>query len=154
MYQGGNLISQISKLTGRKINELLRASGITEINGAQGTILYALWSRSGLTIHEIAAITGLARTTLSSMLERMRQADLVKIEENPQDARSKVIHLTKKSERLRHIYERISRDMTDCYYRDFTETEIRQFESMLERVLDNIEHYEVNETWTEKNQKK
>ena len=44
--------------------------------------------------------------------------------------------------------------MTDCYYRDFTETEIRQFESMLERVLENIEHYEVNETWTEKNQKK
>ena len=42
MYSGGYLISQIHKLTGRKINELLKETNITEHNDTQGIILFSL----------------------------------------------------------------------------------------------------------------
>lgn len=143
MYQGGYLTGRIHKLTGRKINELLKKNGVKEMNGAQGTILFALWTNESLTIKEITKMTGLAKTSLTSMLERMRQADLIGITDNPEDGRSKLITLTDKSRKLRSVYEKISADMTDCWYRGFSEEEILRFEEMLEKVLHNIESFEV-----------
>ena len=45
MYNGGYLINQIHKLTGRKINELLKEASVTEFNGSQGIILSSLWAK-------------------------------------------------------------------------------------------------------------
>jgi DNA-binding MarR family transcriptional regulator len=141
MYQGGYLIGQIHKRTGRRINELLKENGITEFNGAQGTILYSLWNKETMTIKEIASVTGLAKTSLTSMLERMKQGGLLEIEENPQDGRSKVIRLTAKAKELQDVYEEVSASMTDCWYRGMREEEIVQFEETLQKVLKNIEEY-------------
>ncbi len=145
MYQGGYLIGQISKLTGRKINELLKAYGVEEFNGAQGTILYSLWNRDGLTIKEISKITGLAKTTLASMLQRMEENGLIEYTENPQDRRSKIIRLTEKSKGLETVYHAVSDEMIGCYYDGFRDEEIREFENTLERVLKNIEKYKSTE---------
>ena len=71
MYNGGYLISQIHKLTRRKINELLKEASVTEFNGSQGIILSSLWAKGEQTIKEIGKTTGLAKTSLSSMLDRM-----------------------------------------------------------------------------------
>ncbi|MBR3358911.1 MAG: MarR family transcriptional regulator [Solobacterium sp.] len=141
MYQGGYLIGQIHKRTGRRINELLKEQGITEFNGAQGTILYSLWNRESMTIKEIAAVTGLAKTSLTSMLERMRQAGLLVLEDNPQDGRSKIVKLTGKAGDLKEEYESVSASMTECWYRGMQEEEILQFEETLRKVLRNIEEY-------------
>ena len=141
MYQGGYLIGQIHKRTGRRINELLKENGITEFNGAQGTILYSLWNKETMTIKEIASVTGLAKTSLTSMLERMKQGGLLEIEENPQDGRSKVIRLTAKAKELQDVYEEVSASMTDCWYRGMSKEEIVQFEETLQKVLKNIEEY-------------
>ena len=137
--QGGNLISQIHKLTGRKINEYLKTSGISEFNGAQGTIIYSLWGKDNLTIKEISKITGLAKTTLSSMLERMEKQGLIKKQENLKDKRSSLISLTGKTKKLANVYKDICEKMLYEYYYGFDEEEIIEFENYLKRILNNLE---------------
>ena len=74
-YNGGCLIGQINKLTNRRVNELLKKENISEFNGAQGTILFVLSNEGEMSIKDIGKATGLAKTSLTSMLERMEKKD-------------------------------------------------------------------------------
>ena len=69
--KGGVLISQIKQIQGRIFGKLLTEAGVDEFNGAQGRILYVLWQQENLPIVELSRRTGLAKTTLTSMLDRM-----------------------------------------------------------------------------------
>ena len=139
MYNGGYLISQIHKLTGRKINELLKEASVTEFNGSQGIILSSLWAKGEQKIKEIAKTTGLAKNSLSSMLDRMQKQNLIQKIENKEDGRSTIICLTEKSKALEKVYQDITGEMVVQYYNGFSEKEIRLFESTLERVVKNLE---------------
>ncbi len=68
--QGGFLISQVKQVSGRIFEKLLANAGVEEFNGAQGRILYVLWQEDGIPIVELSRKTGLAKTTLTSMLDR------------------------------------------------------------------------------------
>lgn len=139
MYNGGYLISRIHKLTGRKINELLKEANVTEFNGSQGIILSSLWSKGEQTIKEIGKTTGLAKTSLSSMLDRMEKQNLIQKIENNEDSRSTIIKLTEKSKSLEKVYQDITHEMIIQYYRGFTKEEIIKFESTLEKIVNNLE---------------
>ncbi|MBQ8617413.1 MAG: MarR family transcriptional regulator [Clostridia bacterium] len=140
--KGGFLISRIKQTGTRIFDRMLAASGIDAFNGAQGRILYVLWQHDDISISSLSAQTSLANTTLTSMLDRMEVSDLIVRKPDPKDRRSRLIALTDKAKTLQSDYERISRDMSERYYIGFTEDEIRQFESYLQRVLENLEKEE------------
>lgn len=75
--KGGNYVSQIKRLSDRILEQILAEKNIDAFNGAQGRILYVLWSRDGISLRELADKTGLAPTTLTSMVDRMEKAGLV-----------------------------------------------------------------------------
>lgn len=137
--KGGFLISRIKQVGGRLFDRMLAEADIDAFNGAQGRILYVLWQGDGLTISQLSAQTSLANTTLTSMLGRMEQAGLIQREPSPSDRRALLIRLTDKARALREDYDRTSQRMNEMYYLGFTEAEIRQFESYLQRVLDNLQ---------------
>ena len=137
--KGGFLISRIKQVGGRLFDRMLAEADIDAFNGAQGRILYVLWQGDGLTISQLSAQTSLANTTLTSMLDRMEQSGLIQREPSPSDRRALLIRLTDKARALREDYDRISQRMNVMYYLGFTEAEIRQFESYLQRVLDNLQ---------------
>ena len=137
--KGGFLISRIKQVGGRLFDRMLTEADIDAFNGAQGRILYVLWEGDGLTISQLSAQTSLANTTLTSMLDRMEQSGLIQREPSPTDRRALLIRLTDKARALREDYDRISQRMNEMYYLGFTEAEIRQFESYLQRVLDNLQ---------------
>lgn len=137
--QGGYLISRINKVGGRLFDRLLNEAEIDAFNGAQGRILYVLWQEDGMSISEIAQRTGLANTTLTSMLDRMAEAELIRREAVPGDRRRQRIALTERAWALREDYERISQRMNDLYYAGFSEEEYAQLEGYLLRILSNIE---------------
>lgn len=137
--KGGFLISRIKQAGGRRFDRLLDEAGIDAFNGAQGRILYVLWQGDGLTISQISSQTSLANTTLTSMLERMEAGGLIRREPSPHDRRAQLIYLTAAAQALREDYERISQQMNALYYVGFTEDEVRQLESYLERILHNLE---------------
>ena len=81
-YNGGYLIGQINKLTNRRINELLKEENVREFNGAQGTIIFVLTNEGPMPIKDIGKATGLAKTSLTSMLDRMEKQGLIEKREN------------------------------------------------------------------------
>ena len=137
--KGGFLISRIKQVGGRLFDRMLAEADIDAFNGAQGRILYVLWQGDGLTISQLSAQTSLANTTLTSMLDRMEQSGLIVRTPSSTDRRALLICLTDKARALREDYDRISQRMNDLYYLGFTEEEVRQLESYLQRILNNLQ---------------
>lgn len=48
--KGGNYVSQIKRLSDRILEQILAEKNIDAFNGAQGRILYVLWSRDGISL--------------------------------------------------------------------------------------------------------
>jgi DNA-binding MarR family transcriptional regulator len=136
---GGYLINQIQKKSSRKFNELLKEKNIDEFNGSQGVILYSLWNNKELTIKEIGKITGLAKTSLTSMLDRMEEKGLIRRKDNSEDKRSIKIMLTDKAKELEKDYNDISNKMSNIFYKNFSDKEINEIENYLERIISNLE---------------
>lgn len=137
--KGGFLISRIKQTGTRIFDRMLATSGIDEFNGAQGRILYVLWQNDEISISSLSAQTSLANTTLTAMLDRMENSGLIIRKFDPKDRRNRLIVLTEKAKSLKDDYTRISEKMNEIYYIGFTETEIVQFESYLQRILNNLE---------------
>ena len=139
--QGGFLVSQIKQISGRIFEKLLVNAGIEEFNGAQGRILYVLWQEDGVPIVELARKTGLAKTTLTSMLDRLESSNLTMRVFDKDDRRQIRISLTEKARELKDEYERVSKEMNEIYYEGFTKEEIAEFENTLRRILSNLDKW-------------
>jgi DNA-binding MarR family transcriptional regulator len=136
---GGFLISQIKQLQGRVFEKMLKESEVDAFNGAQGRILYVLWEHKRLTISEIGRLTSLAKTTLTSMLDRMEESGLVERIPDTQNRRQIIISITEKAKEYREAYDRVSEQMKALFYEGFSETEVLEFEDKLKRIIENLE---------------
>ena len=139
--QFGFLVSQIKQIGGRIFEKILSEKNISAFNGAQGRILYVLWNADGISLKELSDKTGLAPTTLTSMIDRMEQADLVKRVADKADRRKVLLRLTDKAHSFREDYEEVSREVTKIHFADFSEAEIVETEVYLKRILGNLEAY-------------
>lgn len=142
MSNSGFLISQVKQVQDRVFDALLRKNGIGEFNGAQGRILYVLWQEDNLPIVELSRRTALAKTTLTSMLDRMESNGFLIRSYDKADRRQTRILLTEKAKSLNIKYENVTNVMIQLFYKNFTEDEIKTFEHLLERILDNLHESE------------
>ncbi len=141
---GGFISSQIRHLSSRIFERMLRDSGVDAFNGAQGRILYVLWENERLTITEIGKMTGLAKSTLTSMLDHMEKGELVTRIQNPKNRKQIFIQITENAKAYQQQYDAISQKMTELTYQDFSKEEIAEYEAMLVRIKNNLERYERN----------
>lgn len=140
--QGGFLISQIKQIQGRIFERLLRNSGVEDFNGAQGRILFVLWQQDCQPIHELSRKTSLAKTTLTSMLDRMERLGYVERAPDDGDRRQIRIRLTQKARDQNDRYKAVSEQMAEIFYRGFEDNEIARFEAALDRILANLKEHE------------
>jgi len=136
--QGGFLISKIHQLMGRIFNRMLKDRHITELNNAQGRIMFVVWREDGIPISKLAAKTGLGKSTLTSMLDRLEKSGFLCRTPSRDDRRQILVCRTEKDKSFQSPYVQVSQDMTRVFYRDFSETEIARFEADLERILVNL----------------
>ncbi|MBZ9616754.1 MarR family transcriptional regulator [Clostridium estertheticum] len=136
--QGGFFISQIKQISGRIFEKILVRNKIDDFNGPQGRILYILWQEDSIPIKELSKKTGLALTTLTSMLDRMESAELVNRTFTKTDRRKVLIVLTEKAKKLKNKYDEVSSQMNEIYYDGFSDDEILQLENYLSRILKNL----------------
>ena len=73
----GFYIGKIHRLSNRLMNRILLDQEIQDFNGEQGRILHALWQQDRLSQTQLANKTGLTLNTLTKMLERMIEMNLV-----------------------------------------------------------------------------
>lgn len=140
--RGGFLTSQIKQVQSRIFEKLLKENGIDDFNGAHGRILFVLWQEDNLTISQLGERTSLAKTTLTSMLDRMEEKGNIKRNFDLNDRRQIRITLTEKAKALDVSYKAVSAQMNELFYKGFSDDEIIHFERMLERVLKNLKEHE------------
>ena len=137
--QVGFLITLIKQYGGRIFEKMLLESGIGEFNGPQGRILYVLWEQDSISIQTLAHRSGLANATLTSMLDRMEAANLIYRDRGDKDRRKILIFLTEEAKGLEQEYNEVTEEISNIYYKGFSEAEIEQLENYLHRILKNVE---------------
>lgn len=138
----GLYISRIRQINGRIMNKILSEKNISAFSGEQGRILHVLWEEDGISIKELSFKTGLAVSTLTTMIDRMEEANLIKRIPDKKDRRKILIKLTEYTNSLKGVYDEISQKMTDYSYDGFSENEIETMERLLKKMLDNVEKAE------------
>lgn len=138
----GFMIGQIKQIQTRVFEVLLKENGLSDFNGAQGRILYVLWQEDGLMMKEISNRTSLAKTTLTSMLRRMKDQGFIYYEQSEKDNRQTLIFLAKKARDLFNDYQNVSEQMKEIFYRNLSDLEIDLLEGLLERIKNNLQEEE------------
>jgi MarR family transcriptional regulator, organic hydroperoxide resistance regulator len=136
--RGGFLISKIHQLSARIFARMLKQYGIQEINPAQGRIMFVLWQNDGIAINDLAKETSLSKSTLTSMLDRLEKDGFLRREASKKDRRKIHIWRTEKDKLFQKQYVRVSQQMSEIYYRGFTEQDMDGFENMLKRIFENL----------------
>jgi DNA-binding MarR family transcriptional regulator len=136
--EGGFLIAKIHQITNRIFKQMLKEYGIKELNPGQGRILFALWQKDAIPIHELSKKTQLMKSSLTTMLERLENAGYLMREKDKRDKRIIRIKLSEKSKSLQKKYVDVSKKMTKIFYGTLTEGEIDKFEEYLRRILKNL----------------
>ena len=138
----GFYIGRIKQINTRLLNKFLAQKNITAFNGEQGRILHVLWENDGISNQELSKKSGLAMSSLTTMLERMEEKNLLTRKGCPKDKRRCLLFLTEYANSLKKEYDEISEKMTRLFFEGISEVERLAFEKILENVLHNLEKAE------------
>ena len=139
--QAGFLMAKIRQVAGRIFERMLNKYNI-EINSAQGRIMFALWQQENISIIELAKKTQLKKSTLTSMLGRLEGMGYIRRERSKKDRRNILIRRTNKDKNLEKKYVELSQELTNFFYKGFSESQIDRFEKDLELILNNLTEHE------------
>ena len=130
----------IRLLNGRIFQKLLSQDPEALYRSEQGKILTVLWnSETGCaTATDIALATGLTNNTLTTMIKKLEEQNLVIISPCGIDKRKKYVVLTELGSSQKEVGNRVSKKLDAIFYKGFSEEEIRQFENYQERILENL----------------
>ena len=138
----GFYIGRIKQVNTRLLNKFLAQKNITAFNGEQGRILHVLWENDGISNRELSKKSGLAMSSLTTMLERMEEKKLLERRVDENDKRKILIFLTDYAKSLKSEYDEISDKMTEISFEGISDEKRLAFEVTLEKVLYNFEKAE------------
>lgn len=140
--RGGTLLSQVHQVCGRVWNKILRENDMADLEGARGRVIFALWGKDGVPIKTLCEKTSLDKSTLTGIIDRLERDGYIERKPSETDKRSTLILLTGKEQEFANHVHKVSDQMNTIFYKGFTDEEITQFESMLERILMNCKEAE------------
>ena len=139
-YNCAMYVSQIRQMTIRALNEILKKHNITLFNAEQSKILEFLWQEDNLTPKDISKHTGLAISSLTSMIDRMETNGLLKRKSDEKDRRKTIISLTDLGKSLKKDFDKAVEEIKSYTFKTFKQEEIILFEYYLKRVFENLEN--------------
>ena len=140
--KGGTLLSQVHQVCGRVWNKILRENNMADLEGARGRIIFALWGKDGVPIKTLCEKTSLDKSTLTGIIDRLERDGYIERRPSQTDKRSTLICLTGKEQEFAKHVQKVSNKMNKIFYKGFSDEEIMQFDSMLERILVNCKEAE------------
>ena len=139
---GGFLITKLKQLQSRTLAQCISEQGIDAFSGEQGKILFVLWQKDKITQKELATEIGLAKNTITVMLEKMEKNNLIRRITDENDKRKSLVILTDYAKSLKKSFDEISDEMLRKVYKGFSEEEIDKYEGYLHRIIRNLEEKE------------
>ena len=142
--KGGYLIYHVGLLNGRTYQKLLKKQPSAQFRSEQSKILSSLWNYENecMTFTDLSQKTGLAINTLTSMIKKLEEQGLVSLEACKIDKRKRYVSLTELGKAQKEIGDEVSYELGEQFYKGFSTQEIFEFESYLERIIQNLKEYE------------
>ena len=142
--KGGYLINYVGLLNGRTYQKLLKKQPSAQFRSEQSKILSSLWNYENecMTFTDLSQKTGLAINTLTSMIKKLEEQGLVSLEACKIDKRKRYVSLTELGKAQKEIGDEVSYELGEQFYKGFSTQEIFEFESYLERIIQNLKEYE------------
>ena len=140
--EGGTLISQIHQISQRVWYDVLRHNGLSDLAGARGRVIFALWNEDNIPIKKLVERTSLDKATLTGIIDRLERDGYVKRIPSPDDKRATLISRTGKDEIFKSKIPEVSKQQNKLFYKGFSTSEIKEFEEYLKRILVNCKEAE------------
>ena len=142
--KGGYLVHHVALLNGRTYQKILKKQPSAQFRCEQAKILSSLWHDENecMTFTDLSQKTGLAINTLTSMIKKLEEQGLVSLEACKIDKRKRYVSLTELGKAQKEIGDEVSYELGEQFYKGFSTQEIFEFESYLERIIQNLKEYE------------
>ena len=138
-YQMGFLLSRATWAMNNAVNRLLRENGHVDISVAYFAVLQALWENDRLSITDLGEKAQLEKSTMTSLIDRMEGAGLVRREDHPTDRRAYQIWLTSRG---REIEQKLDEVVSRAYKhltRGIAEEDLQRSIKVCKRLIQNAE---------------
>ncbi|WP_013323366.1 MarR family winged helix-turn-helix transcriptional regulator [Gloeothece verrucosa] len=131
----GYRIKLLSQLLSRKFTERLEPYGLTPFHWV---VLCCLWQEDGLPTSMLGERLQQVGGTLTGVLDRMEQRNLIQRQRDPDDRRIWRIWLTEEGRQLKYQLPPIVLELKEQTFKGFSTTEQQQFSDWLDRAISNI----------------
>ena len=136
-----NLIGPEIKRVNTEIERRINIqNSVYKLTQSQGLVVIYLSGKENFTARqsELVALLQVAHTTTLTMLRSMEKKGMIRITKNPGDHRSNLITLTWGEAEIYRQLNRNAQDNEETLLKGFTDEEVRQFRSFLERAFNNL----------------
>jgi len=136
-YQVGFLLSRATWAMNNSVNRMLRENGLADISVAYFAVLHALWEMDGLSISDLGERVQLEKSTMTSLIDRMEGAGLVRRDDHPTDRRAYRICITTRG---RELEEKLDQVVTEAYNhltRGIPEKDLQTAIEVLKSIMNN-----------------
>ncbi|RPJ34559.1 MAG: MarR family transcriptional regulator, partial [Deltaproteobacteria bacterium] len=113
-YQVGFLLSRATWAMNNSVNRMLRENELADISVAYFAVLQTLWEADGVSITDLGERVQLEKSTMTSLIDRMESAGLVRRDDHPTDRRAYRICITARG---RELEEKLDQVVTEAYNR-------------------------------------
>lgn len=132
-------MSRIREKVNEKIQSELEKAGAVGLVPSHGDLLMALYEREALTMTELADRIHRDRSTVTTLIGKLKRLGYVEVRKNPEDARSNCVYLTTKGRALHPIFIEISQALYEREYQGINEEDQKLFLKLLEKVYANFQ---------------
>ncbi|TFG24660.1 MAG: MarR family transcriptional regulator [Promethearchaeota archaeon] len=117
----------------------MKENDLDRFTPSQGRIIFLLLQKDHVPMHELVDKAQLSKSTLSSHLDNLERLGIVKKIPSNEDKREIFIVLTDELHNLKENYLKVSREMTELFYKGFSLEDIEKFEAYLRKCLQNLQ---------------
>lgn len=140
----GLWIAQIHQISDRLLESKLKEQNLDGFSAAQGRVLFILESipnkqLARIPIQALVDRLNLSNSSFTQLLDSLEEKNLIERVRSTTDRRK--IHIQKKEPQFRElldVYRKILEEMTQAYYRNLTELEKQQVESIFPKIIESL----------------
>ena len=131
-------VSHIHSLAADFLKKRLAQNGFEDFSSSHGNILFQLSVNNEITMKELAAKINRDKSTTTVLVRKLEQEGLVTTTPSPTDRRNKILALTPKGTEYNTLMTQLSQELVSTFYKNFSPSEIAQFQAFLERIESNF----------------
>jgi DNA-binding MarR family transcriptional regulator len=136
-YQMGFLLSRATWAMNNFVNRMLRENNLGDISVAYLAVLQGLWENDGMSISDLGERAQLEKSTMTSLIDRMEGAGLVRREDHPTDRRAYKICLTARGKELEEKLDQVAKWAYQHLTRGIPEKDLQKSIEVCKKLIEN-----------------